>query len=366
MTTKNTPREGMQASPQVLRPVRIARPAPGMRPVRARRKEGPRLLLALGASGRPTASLERTLALAAALGAQVHVLRVLPRLSRLQALFSRRDVSAAARAVERTLRANRATRAWLRDALGKDDALGRGGIGHGGIEHVAIAHGELVEQAAAYAATLEASLIVVPAREGRLGKTVTALASAAGVPVLVAHERAGKPAIVAATDLREGDYPVLRKAASLGQRLEARLVAVHNVGSAALGATPVWAVGAPRPPLAQASRAEELAAAARGLPIDAETIVLDELSSADAILAEARAHDADIVVVGTRRRGWLDDLAGSVAIEVVNRAACTVLVLPLDRPRSPAAAITSSRLPLGGLGPVVVRTPPGPERAPES
>lgn len=59
---------------------------------------------------------------------------------------------------------------------------------------------------------------------------------------------------------------------------------------------------------------------------DVETEVVDG-RAADAISAAARAHDVDLVVLGSRGRGPIGSmLLGSVAIEVAHRAPCPVLV----------------------------------------
>jgi hypothetical protein len=112
----------------------------------------------------------------------------------------------------------------------------------------------IFEQTAAYAATIDSRLIIVPPRQRRFTGTVTSLAGAAQTPVLVAHERAGKPAIVAGTDLRSYDYPVLREAAELGRRLDARLVAVHNIEPLPLNAIETgWTIKVPQPPAVRAA-----------------------------------------------------------------------------------------------------------------
>lgn len=316
------------AAPQPPRPVvRVPRPAPGTRPLRVHRSTGAgaRIVLALRAAERPSANLERTLSIARALDARLHVICVLPDITRLRALFSS-DCVTAARTVERTLEAHRAIRDWLRDWLAGSEV----------IEHVAIVHGKFVEQAAAYAATIDAKLVIVPPRGRRHTRLVTSLANAAQVPVLVAHERRGKPAIVAATDLQSQGYPVLREAAAFGQRLEARLVAVHNVEPVVPSvASTAWTINPPPLRAVRGARSELLARAAERLPVEAEAVILDEFSSAGAILAETKARDADYVVVGTRRRKtWLDEFAsGRVAGEIIARAPCSVLVLPLDEKR---------------------------------
>jgi nucleotide-binding universal stress UspA family protein len=52
---------------------------------------------------------------------------------------------------------------------------------------------------------------------------------------------------------------------------------------------------------------------------------------ADAILDEVRRHDAALIIVGIRQRSGFDRwIRGSVAMDVVNRAECSVLVTPLE------------------------------------
>jgi nucleotide-binding universal stress UspA family protein len=298
--------------------------------------------LVLPNAERPTPSLRRAVALARSLDTELHVLRVLPGLTRLQALFSRNDVLSAARAVQRTLRANRITRSWLRVTLGSDDA----------IERLSITHGDLVEQAAAYAASVEAQMIILPPSPRRLGRTATSLARAAQKPVLVAREHRGNPAILAATDLLTSGHPVLWKAAELGQRLRSKLVALHNVdpvggselvpGTLAAGAMTIgagaWA-SVHQPAASSRARLEQLTRATAPLPLVAEPMVLTEPDAAGAILSQAGVLDPDCLVVGARQRNWLEDLAcGSVARQVIERAQRSVLVVPID-----AAAAASAR-----------------------
>jgi nucleotide-binding universal stress UspA family protein len=325
------------------RPVtRVPRPERGMRPLRPTRRPEPRLVLALPSAERPTPSLRRALALARSLDAELHVLRVLPGLTRLQALFSRNDVLSAARAVQRTLRANRITRSWLRVTLGSDEV----------IERLCIVHGDFVEQAAAYAAGVGAQMIILPPSPRRLGRTATSLARASRKPVLVAREHRGSSAILAATDLQTSGHPVLWKAAELGKRLRAKLVALHNVdpiggaellpGTLSAGAMTVgagaWA-SIHQPAASSRARLEQLTRATAPLPLEAEPMVLTEADAARAILSQAGLLDPDCLVIGARQRNWLEELAcGSVAREVIERARRSVLVVPMD-----AATAASTR-----------------------
>lgn len=97
----------------------------------------------------------------------------------------------------------------------------------------------------------------------------------------------------------------------------------------------------PQLPAVREARSERLTQAARRLPIGTQTVVLDELSAAGAILAEAESREADCVVVGTRRpSSWLDEFGSRrVATEVIERAACSVIVLPLDQERPASLAL---------------------------
>jgi nucleotide-binding universal stress UspA family protein len=306
------------------RPVaRVPRPSAGTRRVLAQGRAAPRVVLALMDLERPTGSLRRAVAYARTLGMRLHVVCVLPGAPAWSALFSRQSVLKEARAGDRTPCVERETRAWLRDSLGDEEV----------IEHVAVAHGGFVEQAAAYSASIASQLIIVPPRKARLSEMVTSLAAEAKTPVLIAHERPGKPAIVAATDLESNGYPVLREAAELGQRFHAHVVALHNVEpvpSSVVGTA--WAGNLSQPPVVRATRSQELARAVGRFCVAAETVVLDDFSSARAILAEAAAREAGVVVVGTRRHaGWLGKLGRRrVAAQVIERASCSVLVLPLD------------------------------------
>jgi nucleotide-binding universal stress UspA family protein len=194
-----------------------------------------------------------------------------------------------------------------------------------------VATGEFVTEVAKHAFELGAQLIVVPPRK-RMGTVVTRLARAAALPVLVARTATAHQTIVAATDLRDGDYPVLRKAAELGARLRASVVAVHNVTPVSLFVNPEsgWPVTLLRTAGAAAASELRLARVLSRLQLNAGSVLADAVNPVDAILREASARDADLVVVGTRPRSWFSHLAGgSVAAQVVDRACGSVLVSPL-------------------------------------
>ncbi len=64
---------------------------------------------------------------------------------------------------------------------------------------------------------------------------------------------------------------------------------------------------------------------------------------AEAILREAEAFEADLIVLGRPRRGELATrLLGSVTLRVLRRSSCPVLVAPRREPRPEQAAASSS------------------------
>ncbi len=287
----------------------------------------PSVLLALSAQGQPTASLLRAAAFARVLHADLHVVRVVPDTSRVNLLFPQRRVADAACTIEWMLLLNRTTRNWLHDSLPDDLRLS---------ERFALVRGSFVEKVADYAAQFDAKLIVLPSEEVRLGSAVAALASTSGVPVLVARESSGTETIIAATDLAEEGYPILRKAAELRDQFSSPVVAIHNVNPAraSVGGNLGWPVPPGRSVEAvREARTQKLTALSQCMFTEAEPVIREELDLVEAILSEARSHDANMIVVGTHRRSWAYRLVvGSVAARVVNRASSSVLVTPLDSP----------------------------------
>lgn len=282
-----------------------------------------RILVGLFGNGRPTMSVRRAQALTHVLGAELHVVRVLPDLTQVNPLFPQENASDALQAVRRMARADRTTRAWLADVLAEDLPEDR----------FRVVSGDFVQQVAARSVELDAMLIVVPPRGGAIGGSVTELARTASVPVLVARAPTSKDSIVAATDLQDDTFPVLRDAAELGTRLDASVIPVHNVNPISLlfGFAMTVPVAVLQGEGARAAQVQRLEEASRGVGLDTEGVVSREVNPVDAILTEARARDVDLIVVGTRPRSWFDRLVtGSVAAQVVNRARRSVLVTPVQ------------------------------------
>jgi nucleotide-binding universal stress UspA family protein len=67
---------------------------------------------------------------------------------------------------------------------------------------------------------------------------------------------------------------------------------------------------------------------------------------AEAILAEAKAFDADLIVLGSPSRGeLLTRLLGSVTLRVIRRSSCPVIVAPRRRRGSEQAVASQSSAP---------------------
>jgi nucleotide-binding universal stress UspA family protein len=224
------------------------------------------------------------------------------------------DLSEARRRIERCVRASRQMRSWYQTVL--NDPLP--------IRRVRIRLGEFGEQVAARATQLDARLIVLSPSMARLGSTATALARACLRPVLVARGAEPSGALVAATDLEDPQYRVVRQASEWGATLAAPVMAVHNVSCVA---APIgrFYKARPKPPpaLPRRVRAE--------LPAPLDMVVTTDLDPVDGVLDQALRHESRIIVVGTRpRRGPAPHHDHSVAAQIIDRSRCSVLVTSLE------------------------------------
>jgi nucleotide-binding universal stress UspA family protein len=281
----------------------------------------PRILVALAEIEGADQALFRGMALARVLRADLHVLRVLNERKLAGSRLARHRSVNALGFVQQSHEAHRKTRQWLRDSAADEISTDR----------LTLMNGELVACATEYMRFSRASLIVMPALRGSFGAMVTRLVRQADAPVLVARQPGERDNIVAATDLRNPGYPVLRKASELGAALDATVIAVHNVVPVSLTVCHqmVWHLGVLYNEEAQASAAR-LEVASRQIDVHTRSVVTEQVDPAWGILRQATACDADLVVVGTRARSWFDRfMTGSVAADVVTRAKRSVLVTPV-------------------------------------
>lgn len=283
------------------------------------------VLVALEApGGHARGALRRGRELAAALDAELHVLVVhdpgpLTRLSRRLPI----------RALQRKRTAEHWLRAWSAEVAG------------GAVEQDAL-HAELGDFVAAVARAarrLHAQLVLLPSSQAGDGARVTALARAAGRPVLVVRTPTLARTLLAATDLEDESYPVLRQALQLGRRLDARVVAMHNINpvSALLAMDAAWPRELAPDQCPSSVPRRELARAQRALCEALTPVVARRVDTVEAILEQGRREGADLLVVGTRARPWLERLlTRGVAANLVDRAPLSVLVTPLAESQAAA------------------------------
>lgn len=278
-------------------------------------------------------ALRRARSMATALHAELRLLHVLEEPLFWSPLFPQLSTEAASSQVERCTA--------LLEELWRICSMTEGGPLDA--EDVVLASGDFVEEVWRAALEMRADLIVLADEEGLTGKQATRIARDTQVPVLIARHHRPSDVIVAATDLSDARYPIIRGAARLGQQLAARLVLLHNVPPQSASAPmpepwlPVFLEDTPN--LNQTW--QRLRALADRYSPQAGTIVASQVDAADAILAAARSRDADIVVLGTRHRSWLERLLhGSIAARVIDTVKGSVLILPLDgEVRAPAPVL---------------------------
>jgi nucleotide-binding universal stress UspA family protein len=193
--------------------------------------------------------------------------------------------------------------------------------------------GDFSGQVIAFARRSRAKVVIVPPREGKHGDRVTALARACECPILVLRTPPGFQTLIAATDLEHQEFPVLRVAAELAARLDARVLALHN-------ARPVTSAQRPEATFSTAIRLRSgtgLLREARSNDAASDRVVMvDGLVSnrpdtVDVILRQSRANAPALVVVGTRaRQGAVRPIFGGVAARVVDGCHSSVLVTPVQ------------------------------------
>jgi nucleotide-binding universal stress UspA family protein len=147
--------------------------------------------------------------------------------------------------------------------------------------------------------------------------------------VLVARAPHGHGGVLAATDLSKPSLPAVVAGAAEARDRGTRLKVVHAVGFLDIEATYLLR---PATPSAQRNsefgeRARELASVVEQLGVEATSEILDAPAAA-AIVRQAAAMDAELVVVGTRgKTGLARVLLGRVAEKGVRNAPCSVLVV---------------------------------------
>lgn len=168
-------------------------------------------------------------------------------------------------------------------------------------------------------------LLVLPPARWVTPSLALDVAATTGVPTLIARGAGTARRILAATDLRDPQLPLVTGAASWAQRVDASLVLAHDGSS-------------PRARDESAGRLEDVA---KTLGPRAEVAVTAEGDPARTLVDVARSSNADLVMVGARRRPWWDQRPRPrIAELVVAYSGRSVLLLPLSA-RDPLADLGS-------------------------
>jgi nucleotide-binding universal stress UspA family protein len=274
-----------------------------------------RVLLALYDLDAANACLAWARSLADALQADLDVCRVLPNLP---AMTGSPSGKVWLEATRRLLAATRETRRWCADVL-PDARLS---------ERLILGGADFVEKAALCARQAGAGWIVMPDVHDGCGKAATALARAAGSPVLVARAPTSRSTLLVASDVSDDLHSICSRAAALAEALHAPVLAFHDAAFRPSGLssrvntlTEVWA---------QIQTERMKAQRHQRLP-DLEVLLAHGTDRVKTILDQARREDAEILIVGVSEGGAsaCDELAAAV----VDRAIRSVLVVPSNLAR---------------------------------
>jgi nucleotide-binding universal stress UspA family protein len=190
---------------------------------------------------------------------------------------------------------------------------------------------------------LQAQLLVVASRGTTglarllLGSVAERVVRHAHCPVLVARPATGSGRILAATDLSDPSLPAVKQAAAEARAHQLRLSLLHVIAlpwQMLSGLSPLGPVPAvPDDETLEGVRVAALSTLRELLvrfEVEGEVKAVVGHQAAAAILTEAEALNAELIVVGTRGQTALSRMTlGSVAERVVSHAHCSVLVVRL-------------------------------------
>lgn len=209
-----------------------------------------------------------------------------------------------------------------------------------------VVEGDIAEEIAHAVMALDASLVMLP-RQRVLGgalqfdveRLAVALVRRTARPCMVVASPESSGAILAATDLSDPLFPVVRYAKAIAAQTESPVTLLHNMDAPPLGQLLAGSVR-PSALLAMISAEglaqqihDKLKHVAASLDLPTDILVSSETETVTAILAAADQCQADLIVTGTHR-----DCPSrlvprcSIAEGIVRRAACSVLVVPLGLP----------------------------------
>lgn len=270
----------------------------------ARPSEGPAVLIAAPMTSESTEALRRAAAVSQALTGELVSLRVsAPPAGPTDERFDDIGEDAHRRAFDQRLSPHRRGR------------------------NVLTRRGDFLSVVAETARALRPAVVVIPDVCGLTGRCVHDLAVECGAPILLAREAISSRVIIAASNLRNPDFPVLRAGALISESLDARVVFLHNFTPGALfasGATETWRGWPP----SVLDRLDDLEFAAHLLQVESRNVVTIRPSVAEALLSVVQSERPDLVIVGTRGRSPSSAVDSPLAAKMMDELPHSVLVVP--------------------------------------
>lgn len=175
------------------------------------------------------------------------------------------------------------------------------------------------------AQAIQPCLVVIPYLEAGDGELITRIVRDTAIAVLAARSTHHGDGVVAATDLSDQRYPVLRQGLRIACGQVAPITFIHNVTPAAF---------ASRTHRCIRRSLVSLEDIGRELGAKCARITANQTDTVDAILTVAETQRANLIVVGTHLnpRHERDRRRKSVARQVVEQATRSVLVVPVRGP----------------------------------
>ena len=234
--------------------------------------------------------------------------------------------------------------AELRRARDEVAASLRGRVPASAVDAMVVSTGGTVDVLEAVVREIDAALLVLGGKHhSRLGRwlggsTVQQVVRRLTVPLLVtAGEMRAHPRVMVAVDPSYAAVPTAQQAVAFARLLGSPLRALHVID--------------PPPAIAELPRDWSREIIERdvwpGIPLVEQGKVMREGDPFETIVTEAAAWRADIIVVGSHGKGWVDRLLiGSVTEKLLNNLPCAVLVVPVPAPQraetAPARALATA------------------------
>ncbi|MGE5803282.1 MAG: universal stress protein [Gemmatimonadota bacterium] len=227
--------------------------------------------------------------------------------------------------------------AELRRARDEVAASLRGRVPASAVDAMVVSTGATVDVLEAVVREIDAALLVLGGKHhSRLGRwlggsTVQQVVRRLTVPLLVtAGELRAHPRVLVAVDPSYAAVPTAQHAVAFARRLGSPLRALHVID--------------PPPAIAELPRDWSREIIERdvwpGIPLVEQGKVMREGDPFETIVTEAAAWRADVIVVGSHGKGWVDRLLiGSVTEKLLNNLPCAVLVVPVPAPQRAAVPV---------------------------